>query len=205
MYFAIQLNMKQITLIAFFLVYSSISWAQDGKSGIHNFMVIDGDTIVVVNLPEVSIVERIIQDPVLVAKYNKLKRNALLVYPYGKEAIKLFVQMEDTLQTMKSKKEQKRYIEKMDKEMKKKFEDKLKDLTKSQGYILIEMIERELNMSMNDLVKKYRGGFSAFYWNAFGKFYGYDLKNKYSPEDDPDLENILKTLDISYKSKYNKS
>jgi hypothetical protein len=191
-------------LLLLSIIVSFVSQAQDGKSGIHNFMVIDGDTIVVVNLPEVSIVERVIQDPVLVAKYNKLKRNALIVYPYGKEAIKLFVQMEDTLQLMKNKNAQKKYIKKMDNEMKMKFENKLKDLTKSQGYILIEMIERELNMSMNDVVKKYRGGFSAFYWNTFAKFYGYNLKNKYSSEDDPDLENILKTLDISYKSKYPK-
>lgn len=191
--------MKRFVILVALLATSSVIWAQE-KGVIANFMIIDGDTIPVFNLPEVSIVEKVFNDPILQARYSRLKRNALIVYPYGKIAIQTIVEVEDSLQKIKNDKDRKKFLKSKDEAMKKLFEDRLKNLTKNQGYILIEMIERETNMSMHDIIKNYRGGFKAFYWNTFGKFYGYDLKNVYHPEQDPDLENILKTLDISYKN-----
>lgn len=191
--------MKRFVILVALLATSSVIWAQE-KGVIANFMIIDGDTIPVFNLPEVSIVEKVFNDPILQARYSRLKRNALIVYPYGKIAIQTIVEVEDSLQKIKNDKDRKKFLKSKDEAMKKLFEDRLKNLTKNQGYILIEMIERETNMSMHDIIKNYRGGFKAFYWNTFGKFYGYDLKNVYQPTQDPDLENILKTLDISYKN-----
>ena len=71
-------------------------------------------------------------------------------------------------------------------------------MTKTQGKILIEMIERELNTPFHSLVKDLRGGITAGYWQTLGKFYGYDLKEGYIPGEDPILDAVLKDFDISY-------
>jgi hypothetical protein len=61
------------------------------------------------------------------------------------------------------------------------------------------MVERELNKPFYDVISNLRGGWEAFKWQSFGVFYGYNLKQGYSPERDPILESILKDLNISYK------
>ena len=86
----------------------------------------------------------------------------------------------------------------LQKKLKKEFKDPLKKLTKTQGKILIEMIERELDTPFHTLVKNLRGGFTAGYWNTLGKMYGYNLKEGYIPGKDPILDAVLNDFDISY-------
>jgi hypothetical protein len=85
------------------------------------------------------------------------------------------------------------------KKLKKEFTKPLKNLSKTQGKILIEMIEKELDSSFYDLTKNLRGGFVAGYWNTLSKLYGYQLKNKYTVGEDKILDAVLYDLDISHR------
>ena len=64
--------------------------------------------------------------------------------------------------------------------------------------MLIKMVEKELHMPFYDLVKDVKGGFSAFYWNEFGKVYGYQLKDGYERGKDYILDSVLDKYDLSY-------
>lgn len=130
-------------------------------------------------------------------RYYRLRRSAQKVYPYALEAIKLYreVQVETD---GKKKNKKRREVKKIQNEYRGVFQDQLKKLTKTDGKVLIKMIERELDVPFYSLVKDLRGGFQAFYWQQFGKMYGYNLKDGYLLGEDPLLDAVLEDYDIPY-------
>jgi len=131
-------------------------------------------------------------------RYYKYKRYALKVYPYAVKAIKIFREVEVATATMKKRKRRK-YIKKLQREYEAEFKEPLKKLTKTQGKILIKMIEKELDNNFYNLLKGLRGGFNARVWQTAGKFYGYNLKDGYTPKEDPILDMVMGDLNISYE------
>lgn len=157
-----------------------------------------GDTLLIANLDEMSVSSprkfRTDQERLL---YERYRRYAIKVYPYAVEAIKVFREVEYFTQDM-NKRNKKKRIKKLQDDLEREFEEPLKKLTKTQGYVLMKMIERELNSPMFDLVKNLRGGFTAAYWTTFGWFYGHHLGEGYKVGEDPILDIVLEDFDISY-------
>lgn len=131
-------------------------------------------------------------------KYYKYKRYALKVYPYAVTAIKIFRQLEVATATMK-RRERRKYVKKLQREYEEEFKEPLKKLTKTQGKILIKMIEKELDDNFYDLLKGLRGGLNARFWQTAGKFYGYNLKDGYTQGEDSILDMVMGDLNISYE------
>lgn len=164
----------------------------------------NGDTILVAKLDDVSITSpRTFANAADRARYLKYRRYAPIVYPYAKEAIRIFRETERATNEM-GKRKRKRYIKQLQKELKTEFEEPLKNLTKTQGYIMQKMIERETGKSMFDLVKDLRGGFTASYWSSFSRFFGYRLKTGYIKGEDHILDAVLEDFDVSHKFKEDK-
>lgn len=131
-------------------------------------------------------------------KYLKYKRYAASVYPFAKEAIRIFREAEYVTKNM-SKRKKKKYLKKLSDDLEREFKTPLKQLSKTQGKILIEMIERELNTSILDLIKMTEGPLRVFYWNQSSKLYGYRLKKVYTAGENPILDVVLQDFDISYQ------
>ncbi|MBI1227975.1 MAG: DUF4294 domain-containing protein [Bacteroidetes bacterium] len=129
-------------------------------------------------------------------RYRKYLRYAAIVYPYAKEAIATFRQLNEETNEMRKGK-RKRYAKHLQKDLDDKFEEPLKNLTKTQGKILVKMVERELDTPLYDLIKTYRGGMTAGYWNTASKFWGYDLKHGYIEGEDPILDAVLEDFILS--------
>ena len=129
-------------------------------------------------------------------RYRKYLRYAAIVYPYAKEAIATFRQLNAETDEMRKGK-RKRYAKKLQKDLDDKFEAPLKNLTKTQGKILVKMVERELDTPLYDLIRTYRGGMTAGYWNTASKFWGYDLKHGYIEGEDPILDAVLEDFILS--------
>ncbi len=158
----------------------------------------DGDTIIVVNLSNVKISSpKSFDNREDYRKYLKYRRYAAIVYPYAKESIRIFREAEYATLHMKKRKK-KKYLRKLSKELESKFETPLKNLTKTQGKIMVKMIERELGRSTFDLVKETSGRWKAAYWNQSSKLYGYRLKEGYTYGQRPILDVVLMDFDISY-------
>ena len=130
--------------------------------------------------------------------YRKYRYYAAKVYPYAVEAVRIFRETEEVTATM-GKRDAKRHIRRLSKELKKEFEDPLKDLTKTQGYLLVKMIERETGQPMHTLIKDLRGTLTATYWNTLGKTVGYQLKDGYVVGADPILDVVLQDYDVSHE------
>jgi hypothetical protein len=127
--------------------------------------------------------------------FNRLRRNVMIVYPYAKMAGAIYAQLKDDLETIGKKRKQNKYLRQKEDELRERFEDKLKDLTVTQGAILVKLINRETGNNCYDLIKELKSPAAAFFWNVWAKKYDYNLKEPYKPEDNPDLELIVKALE----------
>lgn len=75
--------------------------------------------------------------------------------------------------------DQKKYLAKYEKEVFNKYESDLRKLSINQGKMLLKLIDRECNSTSYDLIKTYRGGFSAFFWQGVARIFGSNLKSEY--------------------------
>ncbi len=168
------------------------------KGQVFSAMIIDGDTIIMADLEDISITSlRKFEDDAEYRKYLKMRRYANKVYPYAKEAIRIFEELEYARSTM-SRRKFKKEAKRLEKELETEFEPQLAKLTKLQGKIMIKMIEKETGKSFYSLIKSIRGRMQAFTWNAFGKLYSYDLKEGYEEGKYKILDAVLQDFDISY-------
>lgn len=177
---------------------STIPLSIRGK--VYQAMVTDeGDTLILADLDDVSITSlRTFESDEEYRKYQKFRRYASKVYPYAKEAIKIYREIEFAEQNL-SKKERKKKMKELEKRLETDFEQPLTKLTKLQGKILIKMIEKELDVPIYSLIKKLKGRFTAFYWHNFSKLYSYDLKEGYQYGKYNILDAVLQDFDISYR------
>lgn len=161
---------------------------------------IDGnDTLILADLDDVSITSpRKFDSQEDYLKYKKFRRYAVIVYPYAKEAIRIFRELEYASDHL-SKRARKKKIKELEKELKSEFEEPLSKLTKLQGKIMIKMIEKETGYSMFELMKSLRGRFTAFYWHQFSKLFSYDLKEGYNIGQYEILDAVLQDFDLSYR------
>ncbi|MFA6200962.1 MAG: DUF4294 domain-containing protein [Bacteroidales bacterium] len=188
--------MKKISLIVLLFALPIIVNAQEiKKTRIVTFATIyNGDTIPMSYLQEVIISGFI--EPLTEAekaKYYKLIRNVKKTYPYAKQAGKLLESYNVVMKGMNAS-QRKDMLKKAEKEIDSKFSANLKKLTMTQGVILIRLIDRETGSDSYTLVKELRGSFRAFFYQALGKLFGYNLRSKYNPqtnEEDRIIERII--------------
>ncbi|MEO0724068.1 MAG: DUF4294 domain-containing protein [Bacteroidota bacterium] len=165
----------------------------------YKYMVDDcGDTLIVANLDDISISSlRTFDNDDDYRRYRRYRQYAIKVYPYAAQAIRIFRETEYATNNL-SKRESKRYIRRLQRELKDEFADPLKNLSKTQGYIMIKMIERELDTPLFELIKGLRGGVTATYWSTMGKLFGHRIKDGYIEGEDRILDAVLDDFDVSY-------
>lgn len=159
----------------------------------------EGDTLILANIDDISITSfRTFDSDEERAKYEKFRRYALKVYPYAKEAIRIFREVEYATEHL-SRRKRKKKIKALEKELTKEFEQPLVKLTKLQGKILLKMIEKETGRSTYDMLKDVKGRFKAFYWNQFSKLYSYNLSEGYQVGKYKILDAVLQDFDLSHR------
>lgn len=159
------------------------------------------DTLYIINLEGVSITApRNFADNEEYRRYMLYRRYALKVYPYAVKAIQVYQDIQDETDGLKRRK-QRRYVNDVHKQMKEEFTETLKKLSRTQGHILISMIENELDVPIYEVIKELKGGTTATYWSTLGKLYGYELREKYQPGKDAILDLVLRDFDINLEEK----
>lgn len=127
-------------------------------------------------------------------KYQRLVSNVRRVLPYAKMASFRFQLMEQNLQVLPTEKARKEYLKRTERAIKDQFMDDLKNLSRSQGRILIKLIYRETGKTTYDLLQTYRGDFTALYWQAMAKVFDANLKEEFDPVEDWQIEQIVRNL-----------
>ncbi len=155
--------------------------------------IIDGDTVPLITIrPVIVVSERNFADINEAMKYYMLRRDVKVAYPYAVMAEATFKQCEETMQTMTSESEKKKYLKETEKIMMAQYKEDLKSLTVNQGRILIKLINRQTGTTSYEMVKELRGSLSAFMWQTVARIFGNNLKDTYDPEtEDKEIENII--------------
>ena len=153
---------------------------------------IPGDTLKKVLLPE--FIKEAQRDPEYQKRYEKLVRDVKKVLPYAKMASFRLQMMEQNLQMLPTEKAKKEYLKRTEEAIKEQFMDDLVNMTITQGKLLIKLIHRETGKDTYTLLKDYRGGLTAVYWQTLAKVFTADLKNEYNPVEDWQIEKIIKEL-----------
>ena len=155
--------------------------------------IIDDDTLIIIPLPEYCVNAKLPRK--LKAKFrahSKLVYHVKKVYPYARLAGIKLNEYEDILMAAQSDKERRQLMKQAEDELKAEFEDDLKKLTFKQGLILIKLVDRETGNTSYKLVQELRGKFTAFFWQAFARLFGYNLKIEYDPlGEDKEIEDIV--------------
>jgi hypothetical protein len=157
-------------------------------------VVMDGDTFLVYSFDEFVLKE--FQTDAERLAYLKLVRNIKVVMPYAKLAAFRLQMMEDNLNQIKSKKERKKYTKQMEEAIKEEFMGSLKNMSLSQGKLLLKLIHRETGKTTYQILRNYRGSATTFYWGALAKFYTADIKVEFDPIEDYQIEHIIKSLNL---------
>ncbi len=113
--------------------------------------------------------------------YDKMQKKVIKVYPYARAAGDVMKMYETLCVTVIGEKERARLLDQAEDEMKNQFEKDLRNLTVSEGVILIKLIDRETGNSSFSLVQELKGKFSAFMWQSVARLFGHNLKSEYDP------------------------
>lgn len=156
--------------------------------------IFNGDTIIVQTLDEYILKE--LNGDESREKYLKLVHNVKKTLPYAKLAAFRLQMMEDNLNMLTTKRAKEKYIKETEKAIKAEFMSQLKNLTLSQGKLLLKLIHRETGKNTYEILKGYRGSATTFYWGALAKYYDADLKVEFDPIEDYQIEYIIKVYKL---------
>lgn len=191
--------MKRLLLISILLLFLTPLRAQEEKKDriVVYATMQDGDTIPVIQLPELKIFSfKPYKSKRQARKMTRLIYNVKRVYPYAKLAGIKLNEYEEILSGIEDKKTRKKIMKQAEDELDAEFGDDLRDFTFSQGKILIKLVYRETGASSYELVAELRGKFRAFFWQAFARMFGFNLKNEYDPEgEDKEIEFIVQMIE----------
>ena len=162
-----------------------------------NLILIEGDSI-----PNASVQldEVVIFPPLQFASYDSAKQYAILrartlkVYPYAKLAADRLKILNERLNTIKKKRQRRKYLKRLESFIYGEFEQELKKLSRSQGRILIKLVHRQTGFTTHELVKELRNGWRAFIYQTTASMFKLTLKQEYDPEENKEdyyIEDIL--------------
>jgi hypothetical protein len=136
--------------------------------------------------------------------WTRLRNAVYVTYPYARKAGAIMNDMNMKLAQMPDKEQRRRYIKSREKELKKEFADPLTELSVYQGKVLMKLINRQTGNNCYDLVKEYKGGFSARFWQTIAFVFGSSLKQPYEArEADREIELIVREVERMYPPMYN--
>ncbi len=162
--------------------------------------VVGEDTLPVIELKGVDVVAaRQFSNRLERFRYNRLVHNVKVVYPYARLAGNKFHEYSEALSQMDSERERRHFIRQAEQEIRDQFEDELRRLTISQGLILIKLIDRETNHTSYQVLKEFRGIFSAVFWQSLGRLFGYNLRTEYDAfGEDQLIEEIVELIEAGF-------
>ena len=160
------------------------------------------DTIPVIDFPEVQVWAywgKVSISKKVFEEWTRTKYNVKKVYPYAVLAAALLKEMDNKLAQIPSEKERKKFIKQCEKELRMKFEEDLKNLSVTQGRILMKLIYRETGKTTYQIVKEMRGGFEAAMWQALAYIFGNSMKIRYDPQgEDYMVEKAVQLVERGY-------
>ena len=208
-FYTVQLHIKhialKITVLIFVLIASAKTnnvFAQKGPNDtiLTAAVIYNGDTIEAKTLADVSVMTQLTQAQLnAIAKWTRLRNAVYVTYPYARRAGAVLNDINAKLANVTDKDARKDYIKSREKELKKEFTDPLTNLSVYQGKVLMKLINRETGNNCYEIIKEYKGGFTARFYQTVAFFFSSNLKQSYDPKgDDLEIEKIVQEVQRMY-------
>lgn len=164
------------------------------------YVVVNGDTMTYKELETIFVFANMTKEQQERYKQWTRLRNAVYVtYPYAIQAGAIINDVNANLTHIKDKRKRSSYLKTKESELKKRFADPITSLSVYQGKVLMKLINRETNNNCYELIKEYRGGFTARFWQTIAWIFGSSLKQDYDPYgEDAEMEKIVKEVAVMY-------
>ena len=132
-------------------------------------------------------------------KWTRLRNAVYVTYPYAIKASAVINEINKGLSGISDPKQRQSFIKTRERDLKREFTTPLTNLSVYQGKVLMKLINRETNNTCYELIKEYKGGFSAQFWQTVAWVFGSSLRQQYEPTgDDAEMEPIVKEVARMY-------
>jgi hypothetical protein len=129
-------------------------------------------------------------------RYERLIFNIKRVYPYALMVRRRLDQVNEAMKNLPDEKSQKAYMKNVEKDVFAEYEGDMRQMTMTQGRLLIKLIDRETQNTSYELIKDYRGKLTAAFWQGIARIFGTNLKEEYDAYgDDALIELIIMEID----------
>ena len=133
------------------------------------------------------------------AKWTRLRNAIYVTYPYAKRAGGVMNILNVQLAHIIKSEDRKKCIQSKEKELKKEFTDPLTNLSIYQGKVLMKLINRETGNNCYEIIKEYKGGFTARFYQTVAFFFSSNLKQPYDKNgEDVEMEKIVQEVERMY-------
>jgi len=130
------------------------------------------------------------------AQYDKLQKRVIKTYPYAKAAQDVMHTYEALCAQIIDTNQQKQLLNRAEHSLMAQFEKDLRNMTMSEGVILVKLIDRQTGTTGYELLREMKGKFSAFMWQGVARVFGQNLKDDYDMNgEDVWIENIVALIE----------
>ncbi|MEO6305803.1 MAG: DUF4294 domain-containing protein [Bacteroidia bacterium] len=150
--------------------------------------IVNGDTIPTFDLNTIYVYTNyVFKNQRQYELWTRTKYNVKKVYPYAILAAAKLKEYDKAMEKMTDENLKKAFLKVCEKDLRHEFEDELKELTISQGKVLMKLIDRETGKTTYEVVKQLRGSFQAVMWQTLARLFGNTMKVEY----DANVEDIM--------------
>lgn len=200
---AVQYRCLLIALLSGCLsVTASNAHAQSvAKDTIVSYAIIyNGDTIEAKTLPDFFVHKKLTPSQMrALAEWTRLRNAVYVTFPYAKRAGRVLNDVNAHLANIPDNDDRKKYIKSREKELRTEFTEPLTNLSIYQGKVLMKLINRETGNNCYEIIKEYKGGFTARFYQTVAFFFSTSLKQPYDKEgEDRVMEKIVQEVERMY-------
>jgi hypothetical protein len=140
------------------------------------------------SIPNVTLHEFYMDSPMIFpsakdkANYNRMVKNIKYVFPIAQLARRILIETHDYLETLPNEKAKKHHIAMVEKGVKEQYAPLVRKLSRSQGKLLVKLIDRECGQTSYDMVKAFLGPLKASFYQVFAGLFGNSLTKRYDPQ-----------------------
>ncbi len=202
-YSTVRRNAHIILLLLLLCMGGTGVYAQSQYDTIRLGGVSDGNSIYpMVFLPESQHTAAYL-DPEERVRRNRLRRDVFVAYPYAITAATILHNVDSTMDALDRRRDRRRYLREVDRQLDVAFKKPLKNLTISQGNVLVKLINRQTGKNCYSIIRELKSGFAAVVWQSVGVMFDNNLRRDYDPQgEDRELEQMVVALEASANYRY---
>lgn len=128
--------------------------------------------------------------------YTRLVRNIKKVLPIAKMARHTLIETYEYMETLPTREAREEHVKAVEAGLKRQYTPLVKRMSKTQGRILVKLIDRECDQTGLAIAKAFVGSFKANMYQGIAFLFGQSLARHYEPEgEDAEIERIVRQIE----------